>query len=83
MKNFFFRLLDVISWGFLFIGVNGASFVRRNSDIWVTGYNYVESVTFMQKCNSISLWGRWVKLVTLCRRYGVNWSVFLVLKNIF
>ena len=52
------RLLAVISWGFLFIGVNGASFVRRSSDIWVTGCNYVESVTYVRKCSNISLWGR-------------------------
>jgi hypothetical protein len=37
--------LDVISWGFLFIGVNGASFMGRNNDRWVTGCSYVESVT--------------------------------------
>ena len=37
--------MDVISCGFFFMGVNGASFVRTSSDIWVTGCNYVESVT--------------------------------------
>jgi len=54
--------LDVISWGLIFIGVNGTSFVWRSSDIWVTGCNYVESVTFVWKCSNISLWGRWMKL---------------------
>jgi len=44
--------LDVISWDFLFIGVNGATFVRRISDIWVSGCIYVESVTFVRKCNN-------------------------------
>jgi hypothetical protein len=33
-------------------------FVWRSSDIWVTGCNYVESVTFVRKCSNISLWGR-------------------------
>jgi len=37
MKNYFIQILDVLSWGFLFIGLNGSSFVRRSSDIWVTG----------------------------------------------
>ena len=39
--------MDVISWGFFFTGVNGASFVRRSGDIWVTGCRYVETVTFV------------------------------------
>ena len=58
--------LDVISWCFLFIGVNGASFVRSSGDIWVTGCNYVESVTFVQKCTNISLRGSWMKLCWIC-----------------
>jgi len=49
MKNYFIQILNVISWGFLFIGVNGASFMCKSSDIWVTGCNYVKSVTFVQK----------------------------------
>jgi hypothetical protein len=40
--------MHVISWGFaFFIGINGAIFVRRSSDILVTGCNYVESVTLV------------------------------------
>ena len=46
MKIYFVRILGVISWGFFFIGVNGASSVRRSSGIWVTGCNFAESVTF-------------------------------------
>ena len=34
--------MDVILWGFFFIGVSGTSFVQRTCDIWVTGYNYSE-----------------------------------------
>jgi len=33
MKSYFMQILGVISWGFLFIGVNGASSVQRSSDI--------------------------------------------------
>ena len=62
MKNYFIQILGVISWGFLFIGVNGASFVWRISDIWVTGCSYVESGTFVWKFSNISLWGRCLKL---------------------
>jgi hypothetical protein len=62
MKNYFIQILCVISWGFLFIGVNGASFVQRSSDIWVTGCSHVESGTFVSKFSNISLWGRWLKL---------------------
>jgi hypothetical protein len=29
----FSRFLDVMSWGFLLIGVNGAAFVRRSCNI--------------------------------------------------
>jgi len=57
MKNYFIHILDVITWGFLFIGVNGASFVRRSGDIWVPERDYFESVTFVQECGNISLWG--------------------------
>jgi len=41
------RFLDVISWGFLVIGVNGAPFLRRSSDIWVTGCNYVKNLQLL------------------------------------
>jgi hypothetical protein len=42
MKNY-----GLIPWGFFLIGVNGANFVRRSSDIWVTGCSCVEYVTFV------------------------------------
>jgi hypothetical protein len=45
MKNYFIKIYGC-DIGFLFIGVNDASFVRRSSDIWVIGCNYVESVVF-------------------------------------
>jgi len=61
MKNYFIQILGVISWGFLFIGINGTSFVQRSSDIWVTGCSYVESGTFVWKFSIISLGGRWLK----------------------
>jgi hypothetical protein len=80
MKNYFIQTFGCNILGFLFIGVNGACFVRRSNGIWVNGCSYVESVTFMRKCSNISLWGRWVKLVTL-PQVCVDWSVFLVLKN--
>ena len=42
LKNYFIQIsgCDIVGG---FIGVNGASFVRRSSDIRVTGCNYVES----------------------------------------
>ena len=43
--------MDVISWGLFFIGVNGASVVRRFSGVWVTGCIHVESVTCVRKCD--------------------------------
>jgi hypothetical protein len=61
MKNYFIQILGVISWGFLFIGVNGA-FVQRSSDYGVTGCSYVESGTFVWKFSNILLWGHWLKL---------------------
>jgi len=41
-------------------------FVWKSSDIWVTGCNYVESVTFVRKCSNNSLWGHWMKLWWIC-----------------
>jgi hypothetical protein len=54
--------MDVISWSFLFICVNGTPFVRRSSDIWVTGCFHVESVIFQRKranryIHSSEIWG--------------------------
>ena len=69
MKNrFFFRFWVCYIVGFLFVGVNGAHFVRRNSDIWVTGYNYVWSVTFVcvWRRSTVSLWVGWLKLCWTC-----------------
>ena len=57
MKNYFIHIYGSNIRRFLFVGVNGASYVRRSSDIWVTGCNYVESVIFVRKCSNISLWG--------------------------
>ena len=59
MKDYFIQIFgcDVVSFFFLFSGVNGASVVRRSGDIWVTGCSYGECVTFVGKCGNISLWG--------------------------
>ena len=62
MKIYFGQIFGVISWGFFFIGVNGASSVRRSSGIWVIRSNCVESVTFLRRCSNISLWSHWLKL---------------------
>ena len=39
MKNYFIQFWVRSIVEFLFFGVNGASFVCRSSDIWVTGCN--------------------------------------------
>jgi len=49
MKNYFIQIFFMCYRGsFLFIGVNGTSFVRRSSDIWVTESNYVESNFYVE-----------------------------------
>ena len=41
MKNYFIQFWVCSIMGFLFFGVNGASFGWRTGDIWVTECNYV------------------------------------------
>ena len=45
-----FGSLDVMSWGVMYIGVNGLSSVRK-SDIWVTGCNVV--VFYVHRCEGL------------------------------
>jgi hypothetical protein len=71
MKNYFIQIFGVILWGLLFIGVNGASFVQRSTDIWVTGCSYVESGTFVWKFSNNFTVGSLVETVLnlhLCNR---------------
>jgi len=62
MKNYIIKIFGCNIVGFSLHRCNLASFVRRCSDIWVTGCNYAESVTFVRKSSNIPLWGRWMIL---------------------
>ena len=64
-EELFYQISVVIRRCF-FRRYNGASFVRRCSDIWVTGRKYVGSATFVRRYSNISLWGRWLNLWGIC-----------------
>jgi len=46
-----FLSLDILSWDFMYIGVNVSTFVRRWRDILVTGFNVVEF--YVHRCEGL------------------------------